>query len=598
MPSPSSCIRCSRPLEVESASGLCLECLRTANSPGSTSKDLPFSSPAVNLFAPTVSAPPAPAAESASRTRTHEPQLEPATTTGPPAAEKVPLPPAPPGYELIRELGIGGMGAVYLAQEIAPERLVAIKFLQRPGHQGAFERFLVEVRALALLDHPNIIRVLSSDFLRSNPYFTTEYAAGGCLLKRLEADGPLDPQEAARLLATVARALHAAHTASVIHRDLKPSNIVLMADGLPKVSDFGLAKRLDRDDDLSTGTGPLGSPPYMAPEQTSRTEELDARTDVYGLGATLYHLVTGRRPFTGLMDEVVRQVKNDLPIPPRSVRREVPRELEAIILKCLEKNPARRYQTAAALAADLDRFLVGDKNIDAPLLTWPHRVGQRLRRNRKRIVVATAYLLVVSAAFLLGAIWLRPKPDTRSDPLLEMQDNLRNGRTAILVPEVGLPKWHRWVVSSPELGPSPTGDGTCSFESMGQSMLELCPDPMTERYLIRAEIQFVRTKVPNGLVDPGQIEGITTVGLYFGYSAVNGNDGAVAHTLFMIAFNDTPLRVDGGFQSRDSQVRFRRSGLFVGPTQPQISDRIEFRSSKFKLPAADRSVASYRNRIP
>ena len=216
--------------------------------------------------------------------------------------------------------------------------MVALKFLQRPGHQGAFDRFGVEVKSLGALDHPNIIRFYSSDFLRSTPYFTSEYAAGGCLLQKLEAEGPLDPKEAARLMAIVARAIDAAHSAKVIHRDLKPSNIVLMKDGRPKVSDFGLAKRLDSDDDLTEGSGPLGSPPYMAPEQTGRNEgAIDARTDVYGLGATLYHLVTGRRPFTGLQDEVISKVRSEPPIPPRSVRREVPRELEAIILKCLEK---------------------------------------------------------------------------------------------------------------------------------------------------------------------------------------------------------------------------------------------------------------------
>ena len=162
------------------------------------------------------------------------------------------------------------MGAVYLAREVVPDRLVAMKFLRRPGSQSAYDRFLVEVRALAALDHPNIIRVLSTDFFRSDPFFTTEYFSNGSLLKRVEDAGPLEPFEAAKLMATAARAVHAANQKGVIHRDLKPSNILLTADGVPKVADFGLAKRLDQDDDLTTGTGALGSPPYMAPEQTGQ----------------------------------------------------------------------------------------------------------------------------------------------------------------------------------------------------------------------------------------------------------------------------------------------------------------------------------------
>ena len=220
--------------------------------------------------------------------------------------QQAPLPAAPPGYELIRELGIGGMGAVYLAEEVVSERKVALEVPPAAGASGCVRPFGVEVKALGALDHPNIIRFYSSDFLRSTPDFTSEYAAGGCLLKKLEAEGPLDPKEAARLMALSPRAIDAAHSARVIHRDLKPSNIVLMQDGRPKVSDFGLAKRLDREDDLTEGSGPLGSPPYMAPEQTGRNEgAIDAQTDVYGLGATLYHLVTGRRPFMGLQDEVI-----------------------------------------------------------------------------------------------------------------------------------------------------------------------------------------------------------------------------------------------------------------------------------------------------
>ena len=149
------------------------------------------------------------------------------------------------------------MGAVYLAREVVPDRLVAMKFLRRPGSQTAYDRFLVEVRALAALDHPNIIRVITTDFFRSDPFFTTEYFPNGSLLKRVDESGVLDPVEAAKTMAAAARAVHAANQKDVIHRDLKPSNILLAADGVPKVADFGLAKRLNREDDLTTATGGL-----------------------------------------------------------------------------------------------------------------------------------------------------------------------------------------------------------------------------------------------------------------------------------------------------------------------------------------------------
>ncbi len=535
MPFSSYCTRCSRPLEVESASGLCLECLRTANSPGSTSKDLPPPAPIVDPHAPTVSEPSPPTAEPDSRTRSDGRPAELPTASAPSAAEKVPLPQAPQGYELVRELGIGGMGTVYLAREVVSERQVAIKFLQRPGHQGAFDRFGVEVKALGALEHPNIIRFYSSDFFRSNPYFTTEYAAGGCLLKKLEADGPLDPKEAARLMAIVARAIHAAHSAKVIHRDLKPSNIVLMADGLPKVSDFGLAKRLDRDDDLTTGTGPLGSPPYMAPEQTGRDEgDLDARTDVYGLGATLYHLVTGRRPFTGLVDEVIRQVKNDLPIPPRSVRREVPRELEAIILKCLEKNPAKRYQTAEAFAEDLDRFLVDDKDIDAPLLTRWRRAGQWVRRNRRGITVCVGGLALATGLVYAG-LAMAPVPrrsdtevEQQPEPLLVLERELDGVGPVVLVGRTGSPRWHRWLIGEATLVASETKDGTVDLKTHGLSFLELVPDPRQNRYRVTAYLRHLQAN-PLG----------AGVGVYVGLDAVSAPSGTTVYPVVLAEFSES-----------------------------------------------------------
>jgi serine/threonine protein kinase len=303
------------------------------------------------------------------------------------------------------------MGAVYLARETAAERDVAMKFLHHPGRTGALDRFLVELRAFARLDHPNVVRVFASDFFRSDPYFTMEYVGGGTLAKRLETGGPFAPAEAARLIATVARAVHAAHAAGVVHRDLKPSNILLTEAGAPKVADFGLAKRTDRDDRLTTGSGPLGTPGYMAPEQVRGAPgSIGPAADVYGLGATLYHLLTGRPPFSGSQPDVFNDILCDPPARPRALRRAVPRALEAVCLKCLEKDPDRRYPTAEALAIDLDQVLAGGRPV-APELTWRRRAARSLARHRRGLAWAAAAALAAVVVFVLGAAMTPDAPN-------------------------------------------------------------------------------------------------------------------------------------------------------------------------------------------
>ena len=273
------------------------------------------------------------------------------------------LPTPPPGYDLLRLLGGGGMGDVFLAREHATERIVAMKFLRATGNPFAIERFLTEVRAVARLDHPNIIRIFATDFLRSEPYFTMEHASGGTLASRVVENGPLPADDAARIIAIVARAVETAHRTGVLHRDLKPSNVLLTDRGDPIVADFGLAKRTDLNEGLTIGTSPLGTPGFMPPEQVSRRHgKSGVYSDIYGLGETLYYLLTGRPPFTGeSVLEIAAQVENTLPERLRALRPELPAALEGIVLKCLEKDPAHRYTTAANLANDLERFLAGQK---------------------------------------------------------------------------------------------------------------------------------------------------------------------------------------------------------------------------------------------
>jgi serine/threonine protein kinase len=293
---------------------------------------------------------------------------------GPPAC------PVVPGDEVLEELGRGGMGIVYKARQERPARLVALKVILA-GSEAEPERrarFLAEADATARLQHPGIVQVYEAGEHAGLPYLALEYVAGGTLADRLRA-GPLPPLEAAGLLEAVARAIAHAHRHGVVHRDLKPGN-VLLAEGRdappdggaagekgkppaagrsPKVTDFGLAK-LERTDLTATGAI-LGTPSYMAPEQAGGApREVGPPADVYALGAILYECLTGRPPFQGVnVLETLVQVRGQEPVPVRQLQAGVPRDLETITLKCLQKEPHRRYASADELADDLARLLAG-----------------------------------------------------------------------------------------------------------------------------------------------------------------------------------------------------------------------------------------------
>jgi serine/threonine-protein kinase len=408
---------------------------------------------------------------------------------------------------------------VYLAREQASERLVAMKFVRHPGNPEALERFLTELRVLARLDHPNVVRVLASDFLRADPYFTMEYLARGSLYQAVKDGGALPPAGAVKLVRAIAGALVATHAEKVIHRDLKPSNILLTPDGTPKVADFGLAKRLDEVDPITRTTGALGTPNYMPPEQISRKNgDIGPWSDVYGLGATLYHLLTGRAPFVGkAREEVIYQVLTDPPERPRALRPEIPPALEGIVVKCLEKDPKDRYRTVAELAADLDRYETGQKPL-APPLTRARRARRWAARNRLALAGALCVALLLVGAFALGAIyWPRqksPDPPGPPDPLAEIRKELAEGREVVLVGETGEPRWHRWRLGAATLGRSPVeGDGSCYFQAIETALLELLDDPGIDRYTVSAQFRYLASAVPatDGVVGP-----------YFGYTEPGG----------------------------------------------------------------------------
>jgi tetratricopeptide (TPR) repeat protein len=332
-------------------------------------------------------------------------------------------PPDVPGYEILDELGRGGAGVVYRAWQTGLKRTAALKMLLAGTRAEAHElaRLRTEAQAAGRLRHPNIVQVYEVGPEGGACYIAMEYVEGGSLARKLTA-GPLPPGPAAGLVETLARAVHHAHQQQVIHRDLKPANVLLTADGTPKVTDFGLAKLLVGGADQTQPGSILGTPHYMAPEQASgHTERVGPAADVYALGAILYEVLTGRPPFQGAdLFAILEQVRSHEPVPPRRLQPKLPRDLETICLKCLEKEPGKRYPTAEALADDLRRFQAGE-----PITARPAGAAERvLKWARRRPAVAglaAALVLVAASAFAaVTGLWLRAeKQHSRA------QENLR-----------------------------------------------------------------------------------------------------------------------------------------------------------------------------
>ena len=303
--------------------------------------------------------------------------------------------PAVPGYEVLREVGRGGMGIVYEAWQIGLNRPTAIKMILAGDHASPQElaRFQTEAEAVGRLQHPNIVQIYEVGESKGRPYLSMEYVAGGSLGQKLQGV-PLAARSAAELLETLARAMHHAHERGILHRDLTPGNVLLAEDGVPKIVDFGLAKLLGAGPVIHTQTGVVvGTPSYMAPEQAwGKTKEIGIAADVYALGAILYELLTGRPPFRAETPlETVLQVQSVDPVSPSRLQPKLPRDLATICLQCLQKEPRRRYADAGALANDLRSFLEG-KTIQArPTGTWV----RTLKWAQRRPAVAALLALVV-----------------------------------------------------------------------------------------------------------------------------------------------------------------------------------------------------------
>jgi CHASE3 domain sensor protein len=313
-------------------------------------------------------------------------------------ANKPRLPKQIAAYEILAELGRGGMGVVYKAQDLRLKRTVALKVILAGGHAGDLElaRFQTEAEAVARLKHQNFVQIYEVGADDGLPFLALEYCGGGCLEDRIE-ESPLPPREAAELVAQLADAMTHAHQAGVIHRDLKPANVLFDDEGAPKITDFGLAKKSGEDDSHTRTVSIMGSIGYMSPEQASgHTREATPAVDIYALGAMLYRLLAGRTPFEGSSTvETLQLVISGAPVPVKRLRPSCPRDLDTICLKCLEKSPANRYLTAAELAEDLRRFLKGEP-ITARAATSLEQVVSWARHNPLPTTIAIAGVLMLA----------------------------------------------------------------------------------------------------------------------------------------------------------------------------------------------------------
>jgi tetratricopeptide (TPR) repeat protein len=343
----------------------------------------------------------------------------PADRTSPPLASE---PVSVPGYEILGELGRGGMGVVYLARQVALKRRVALKMILAGAHAGPKElaRFRTEAEAVARLQHPNIVQIYEVvDEPDGRPCLAMELVDGGSLAEPL-AGTPRPPRPAAELVQTLARAVHEVHRHGIVHRDLKPSNVLLTADGVPKITDFGLAKLLDTDSGQTPSEAFLGTPSYMAPEQAAgRTRSIGPLSDIYSLGAILYELLTGRPPFRAETPlDTVMQVIYREPVPPSRLQPKVTRDLETICLKCLEKMPSSRYPDAGELADDLGRFLAGESIRGRPTPAWRRALKWARRRPAAASLLGvglTAVLLAIALGLLSSERERRRLRDLRAE---------------------------------------------------------------------------------------------------------------------------------------------------------------------------------------
>jgi predicted Ser/Thr protein kinase len=429
-----------------------------------------------------------------------------------------------PGYEILGELGKGGIGVVYLARSVRLDRLVALKMLKAGAvaEPAERERFRREGQAMARLEHPHVVPVYAAEEHAGRPFFTMKLLKGGNLAEYLPAM-TADPRRAVAVLEKVARAVHYLHQQKILHRDLKPLNILLDEAGEPYVSDFGLAKFLEPGLEMTTPGAPLGTWPYMAPEQIlGQHHLLGPATDVWALGVILYEVLTGRRPFAGEdRTDLIKQILSDPPAPLRSLRPELDEGLQGIVARCLQKEPAARYPSAGALADDLAAYLRGDRRVGRP--RGLRRIWAVVMRYRLQ---AAGLLLTALVAVALAQYG--PFTDT-GDP----RKPLPEPPTLTLLGPQGTPSPPRWLAGEKQTKAGPSADGPFSLHGPGLALLELCESVPWPRFRLEAKIRH----------DESTSGG---VGVFFGYRKLRqGQQGY--HSFGALEFADR-----GRFQGRAS----------------------------------------------
>lgn len=347
------------------------------------------------------------------------------------------------GYELLTELGRGGMGVVYRARQLSLNRLVALKMVLSGGQASDVEiqRFRIEAEAVASLHHPNIVQIFEVGEHDGQPFCSLELVTGGNLHDRMNKK-PLTSKQAAELIHTLAQAMEVVHQKNLIHRDLKPANILLdgpkdapLQECVPKITDFGLAKRLEGDSSQTRDGLIMGTPNYMAPEQAAgKVKEVGPKADIHALGAMLYEMLTGRPPFRGetLMD-TIGQVLNTEPLPPKHLQLDVHHDLQTICLKCLEKDQEKRYQTAGELAEDLQRYL-SNEPIHARPTPWWERAWKWTRRRPAVASLLLACLLFPTILAVVGLTYAQKEHSLRVEADQQKKradENLQDARFAI-----------------------------------------------------------------------------------------------------------------------------------------------------------------------
>jgi serine/threonine protein kinase len=411
------------------------------------------------------------------------------------AVERPSLPVAFGGYVLLEQLGQGGMGVVFKARQESLKRLVALKMVRTGVYADAQERarFQREGEAIARVRHGNVVQIHEFGEHNGQLYFSMELLAGGTLAARLNGQ-PMPPREAVELVRTLARAVHEAHEQGVVHRDLKPGNVLFASDGTAKVTDFGLAKMLDTEDGETISEAILGTPAYMAPEQArGEVRAVGPLSDVYALGAILYECLTGQPPFKAETKyRTLELVRTDELVPPSRLRPALPPDLEAICVKCLEKEASRRYPSAAEVADELDRWLRGE-----PTRVRPPGFRARSWRRAQRHPRASVSVILAFLVPLVGLpVWyyrLEPRK-----PIWEFERQLRRGETVTLIGETGGPRWSRWGIQAGVSNLSRLQDGTFSVFGQDDTLLTLLPDPQRS-YRFGAEVRHER-QTSNGAV--------------------------------------------------------------------------------------------------